>query len=104
MTKKKPEKAKRVRRELTASGDVAASYLEEVAKGLRAGTVSVGESPDQVVTSFTGDVDVEVETKRSKRKARIEISIAFRADEPAEVGSDANATKPAPTLPDEMTF
>ena len=65
-----------------SAADVA-GYLEGLAKGLREGTVVIGDEPEDFRAAVTDDVHLEVDARRGKRKSRIELTLAFRAEKHA---------------------
>ena len=97
--------------EQTMSTSEVAGYLEGLARGLRDGTLVVGDEAQGFRTPVDGDVDLEVEARRGKRKSRLALSLAFRATTgsvaaPVEAANDGSKSKgpPRTTIPDEMSF
>jgi amphi-Trp domain-containing protein len=89
------------------SGADAASYLEELARGLRQSDIAVGNGTQAITMGIHGDVELEVAARRGKRKGRIDLTLAFRAEDRGEREngtSGSGVAQPAETMPDEMSF
>jgi amphi-Trp domain-containing protein len=100
--------------EHTMSTGELAGYLEGLAKGFREGTVVLGDEAGGFRAAIAGDVELDVQARSGKRKSRIELTLAFRADQdevaPSGRSADGDGDSavayepPQATIPDEMSF
>ncbi len=91
MTKKKSKrkkvKSQRVRLRGEASEE-AALRIEELALGLRSGTIRFANGEAAIDAPSGSDLTWEIEARQGRRKSRIEIEIRWRIPESADAGED----------------
>jgi amphi-Trp domain-containing protein len=93
----------RLEYEVSLDTEAAAAYLEQLALGLRQGSVRLDEQGEGFQASVDGSVDMAVRARQGKRKARLEVSLAFRGPGDAK-HAGVTDDPPAATIPDEMSF
>ena len=109
MAKKKKRKAgNRVNIVSRQPASEVAAQLEALARGLRDGKFMFDGDEVGFDATPAGDVSIELVARRRRRRARIEVSIAFRAEELPHNDGDQAVSEPVAhtteTVPDEMTF
>lgn len=79
-----------------------AGYLEDLSRGLRAGTVYLRQSGETLELSPAESVEVELEAVEKKGKQKLSLEISWRQVVQAEAqtgGLTISATKPDPVDP-----
>jgi amphi-Trp domain-containing protein len=76
--------------------EAAASYLEEIARGLRSGLVSFGSGGDQVDLHVTDAVTIDVEGKvrPGKKKSSFQVAMRWRVPKRMKASEDASSQMP----------
>ena len=69
----------------TMKADSAASYLEALARGLRAGYISIQSDGEFIALELSPDISVQVEAKSTgKGRASLDVELSWRVQKPAE--------------------
>jgi amphi-Trp domain-containing protein len=85
--------------------DSAASYLEALARGLRAGHISIQSGGEFVSLDLAPDVTVEVEAhSTAKGRASLDIALSWRLARAAEKEQELTISSERAAAPEEPTL